>query len=109
MKREKEKGRKAAAKKAVKVGVDNLAGLGMVEEQTKPIQQPLFGELDQIVNVLELEQNDIRADISKCYGAIDRKKEEIKTLTERRDLLDAALVTSKKMAKEKDKKKSKGK
>jgi hypothetical protein len=85
--------------------VENVTGLGLKDFQNKEEQRPLFGEVDQIVNVLELERSDIKADIAKCYEAIGRKKEEIDILSRRLDLLEAALVTSKKMAKEATEKK----
>jgi hypothetical protein len=59
--------------------------------------------------VLELERTDIKADIAKCHEAIGRKKEEVDILSRRLDLLEAALATSKKMAREADRKKPKEK
>ena len=69
-------------------------------DEKTPEQVPLFGKADEIVNALELARTDVNIDINRCIEVITKKSDEMKTLTKRREQLDSALITAKKMAEE---------
>lgn len=62
-------------------------------------QKPLFGEMDRIVNVLEMEFESIQGEIGAGLKAIARKKEEVDALRDRASTVQSALADSKKFGK----------
>jgi hypothetical protein len=82
--------------KELGLSVKNVTGLGMtdVEGQKQPM---LFGEYDGIVNVLELDVKDIKAEILKCREMISRKESEICILENRLKDTAKALESARKM------------
>jgi len=107
---------KALESRAKQLGlhVENVTGLGMADvvsekevdflsKEAKAIEkdkvQPLlFGEYDGIVNVLELDVKDIKAEILKCREMIVRKESEIGTLEVRLKDTAKALSSAREMA-----------
>ena len=99
--------------KQLGVPVENVTGLGLTDvvtekgidslsKEAKAIEkdkgQPLlFGEYDGIVNVLELDVKDIKAEILKCREMISRKESEICILENRLKDTAKALESARKM------------
>jgi hypothetical protein len=65
----------------------------------KPKQHPLlFGPMDGIINALELERNVLLKDIAGAELTMNRKRIEIQDMEERKEGIDQALKTARKMA-----------
>jgi hypothetical protein len=58
---------------------------------------PLFGEMDEIVNVLERDASETQKAIERCIDAIGKKQDELDALYLRRDEVLKALTSAKKI------------